>query len=208
MGGKPKLSQELVFELYYKNNLTPLEEYKNNSTKIKCINDEGYIVYISYTKLKTKRTPKIFDTNNPSTIYNIRTWTKRNKPQYILLSDNYEGNKKKLLWFCTDCNRHFEMTWDNFKNNNCPYCKLINQSIYRMGKNNPNWKKDSTWKDRERHRNLGENKDWIYAVNRKSNGKCVVCHKRKIKMIAHHLDGYGWCIEKKNRCQQWSMSMR
>lgn len=83
--GKKKLDNEFIKDFYKSRGLIMLEDYKNEKTKIKCINSDGYLVVISYAKLKTGRVPMFVSIYNPYTIQNIRRWLKINRPQYILL---------------------------------------------------------------------------------------------------------------------------
>ena len=135
---------EDVIKLFRANDLTLLDKnYKRAGQKLLALNNEGYKVVISYNKLSQGRVPKAFHINNPYTIENIRLWTYINKPQYILLSDEYKGEKEKLLWYCTDCNEHFEYSWLDFKNSlhSCykcyPYRKLSEKDFFeRLYKHN------------------------------------------------------------------------
>lgn len=63
---------------------------------------------------------------------------------------------------------------------------------------NPNWNPDRTWDVRRKERKLPENFQWTKSVLKRDNYTCQICNKRKwTSLISHHLDGYGWCKEKR-----------
>lgn len=143
-----KNSIEDVENLFKANNLILLDKnYKKANQKLLALNHDGFKVVISYNKLSQGRTPSVFHINNPYTIENIRLWTYINKPQYILLSNEYNGKDKKLLWFCLDCYNCFESTFNNFQKsvhpcNRCyPYKHLTEREFFeRLYKYNNKYK--------------------------------------------------------------------
>lgn len=65
------------------------------------------------------------------------------------------------------------------------------------GENNPNWNPDKTREQRQKDRKILENTKWIRSVFERGNYTCKCCGKRGGDIVAHHLDGYNWCIEKR-----------
>lgn len=65
------------------------------------------------------------------------------------------------------------------------------------GENNPNWNPNKTREQRQRDRKLLENTNWVRIVLEKGKYTCSCCGKRGGDMVAHHLDGYNWCVEKR-----------
>lgn len=75
----------------------------------------------------------------------------------------------------------------------CKFCVYEN----RKGENNNNWKGGIS-PENEAIRKSFEYKRWRRAVFKKDNYTCQCCGRnRKIKINAHHLDGYNWCVEKR-----------
>ena len=49
-------------------------EYSSVTSKLKCYDDNGYIVYPCLDKLFSNKRPRIVDKTNPSSIYNINRY--------------------------------------------------------------------------------------------------------------------------------------
>lgn len=99
--------------------LTQENDYINTQKKCVAKDNEGYIVTISYNKLKVGRKPKRFDINNPYTLQNIMHFININEnidsnSYHILLSSVYEGSNKKLD-FETKEGYRLSISWDNLK---------------------------------------------------------------------------------------------
>lgn len=80
------------------------------------------------------------------------------------------------------------------------------QSISKLGENNgmygirgernPSWNPSKTRLQRQKDRKLHENTEWRTKVFKRDNYTCKLTGE-KGKLVAHHLDGYDWCIEKR-----------
>lgn len=126
-----KKSYEEVEELFNSKGLKLLDNiYVNNLTKMNCINSEGYKLVIGYSSLKENKHPRIFDTNNPHTIDNIKHYMELNRKNIELVEgQEYIGIKDKLKFKCLIHNKEFNMNWDNFQNGNgCPVCGIESRS--------------------------------------------------------------------------------
>lgn len=97
-------------------------------------------------------------------------------------------NKNKKIIFCKKCNK---IVCNHGKNKICSNCYL--KSL--RGKNNPNWNKNLTNKERLIRRNVITNELWIKNIFRRDNYTCQSCFQRGNKLVAHHLEGYHWCKE-------------
>lgn len=100
-------------------------EYLGNKTKLILKDNEGYYYYINFDKLSSGAKPEKFHINNPYTIQNIKLWCKLNNKPFELVSDQYEGSDKYLIWRCLkdNCNEIFKMTWGNIISGfGCSYC--------------------------------------------------------------------------------------
>ena len=102
-----------------------LENVKNYKTKCKCMDDEGYLYYLSKSDLSDKRTKhnKRFGINNPYSIDNFIHYFKLNNYNIKPISKNYVASKKgKMLWKCK-CGKIFERSAYLILNSSMPYCK-------------------------------------------------------------------------------------
>ena len=65
------------------------------------------------------------------------------------------------------------------------------------GENNPSWNPNKTREQRQKDRKIRENTMWVRMVFEKYDYTCKCCGKRGGNLVAHHLEGYNWCIEKR-----------
>jgi len=84
--------------------------------------EEGYKYFVSIFDLKYSDYSRKFCKSNPYTIENIKLWISKNRQDYQLLSEIYNGNKQKLEFkyigkhfIHSDEKRTFLMSWSNFK---------------------------------------------------------------------------------------------
>lgn len=102
-----------------------LEKAKNNRQKCKCIDDEGYLYYLSKSNLSDKRTKhnKRFGINNPYSIDNFVHYFNLYNYNIKPVSTEYIPTKKgKMLWKC-ECGQLFERSAYLILNSTMPYCK-------------------------------------------------------------------------------------
>lgn len=173
------------------------DTFNNVREKLTCIDAEGYKIVISLVKLLGDRKPMIFGYLNPYTIENIKLWLKNNNPEYKLLSTEYISSSKKLLFYCNKHNCEFSMTWNHmYSGETCSKCHRERTS----GKNHHGYNSDLTDEERVLKRAyLGKDamKFWKLDIHKKDDYICQCCGKRGGELHAHHLDGYGWCREKR-----------
>jgi len=102
------------------------DEYVNSASKLILKDNEDYYYFITWNDLQQKTTPDKFNKSNPYTIQNIKLWCKLNNKPFELLSDTYEGSKKKLKWKCLkeNCGEEFRASIDQIITNNqgCGVC--------------------------------------------------------------------------------------
>lgn len=121
-----KYSVEEVLSILSKQNLKPIniDEYKNSKTKITLINSEGYMFLMSVGDvLSGNNTLKPFSTLNPYTINNIKTYLKNNNYVNELISSEYNGFSKTLVFTCCECREEYEVTFNHFVNAKQIRCK-------------------------------------------------------------------------------------
>lgn len=120
---------EYIFEKY---NLKLLGSKNGNSkTKFTAIDKKGYLVYISLEFLKINNgSYRLWHKSNPYSIYNINLFLKINKINTYTISDEYISLTKKMEWYCPNCNRIFEDTFQHIKNNRkylCNKCSKVEE---------------------------------------------------------------------------------
>jgi len=101
------------------------EGYKGNVHYIILKDYFGYFYKTVLGRLTKNILPDKFNKTNPYTIQNIKLWCKLNDKPFELLSEEYEGNNKKLKWKCLKdgCKEEFEITWGAIsQGQSCPYC--------------------------------------------------------------------------------------
>lgn len=121
-----KLSQEDAFNVFYNNGFTPLEDYIDSDTPIKCIDNEGYCANVRHGDIKQGQGVALFDKKNPYTTINIKNWLKLNNKSFELCEDEEytDADKTKLKFKCNICKGIFEAYWYAIKQGNgCGVCK-------------------------------------------------------------------------------------
>lgn len=84
------------------------------------------------------------------------------------------------------------------KNKNQEGPKNHMYGVRRFGKDGSNYKPEKTDEERMQERIIPGYKDWRISVYERDSYKCQICGDgRGGNLIAHHLDGYHWCREKR-----------
>lgn len=65
------------------------------------------------------------------------------------------------------------------------------------GEKNPSWNPNKTREQRQKDRKLNENAVWRNQVFKRDDYECQYCKNKGVKLVAHHKDGYHWCIDKR-----------
>ena len=127
-----KIEYSEVYNLFKSKGYELLDKvYKNNNTKMTCVNLEGYKLFTSYDNLRSGKNSKIFHVSNPYTIENMKLYLKNNNYKIELLTDKYEKAKSKMLFRCTIHNKEFYMSWDGFMSGcTCPLCSKTKKNNY------------------------------------------------------------------------------
>ncbi len=91
-------------------------EYKNQFSKLRCRDKDGYIVFVQFDKLENRKCGvSRFHTSNPYTIENIKLCLSNN-PEYKCkyYSGEYKDSKSKLYFEC-ECGNLFLTTFNNVR---------------------------------------------------------------------------------------------
>lgn len=141
--GQAKHSMHYIREIALAKGLIPMfKEYENVHKKLDFITEKGYKVQTSIETLMRYDDDykRIFHKSNIYSIDNIRHYLKINNIPTKLLSEEYEGAEKNLLWECSACNQIYETSLNSFRESTyvCPSCadkkghdklRLTNQDI-------------------------------------------------------------------------------
>lgn len=116
-----------------------------------------------------------------------------------LISEEYTHCSVKLEFVC---NTHIEkgiqsLSWTELNRGyDCKFCSFDEHSERMKGSNNPNYNENLTDEDRNRQRLEDGYYHWSKDVRQRDGNKCVICSSGE-STVAHHLDGYHWCKEKR-----------
>ena len=137
-----KYTNEEMVELLKSYNYTYLSgEYDNCKSKIKCVTNDGYIVFISLDKLLNKDSkPRLFHPSNPYSTDNIQTFLQNNSQYLCKYHAGIYKNNDSILEFECECGNIFKTTFDNvrsFHKNRCDMCTGFTKNLtYNDVKNN------------------------------------------------------------------------
>jgi hypothetical protein len=119
----------------------------------------------------------------------------------VLLTTEYINNHQKLHYICSCGNEDWKQLYMFLKGQECWECgrkklsKLLKGRTGLRGKESPNWNSNKTMEERISGRNLYEKNAWRKEVFVKDAYTCQCCGDNKGgNLVAHHLDGYDWCI--------------
>lgn len=119
----------------------------------------------------------------------------------LLLGEN-NPNFKAINCTCSHCNKELKRTityLNNHLNIFCSkQCYYDWMSVNNTGINNHNFDPNITQEDRENKRIIEGYINWRRHVFNRDSFSCICCgDSRGGNLMAHHLDGYNWCIEKR-----------
>lgn len=193
-GYQRRYNYEEVKEIFRKEGCKLLElEYLNSHTPMhyRCIcgNDECNIRLTDFLRgVRCKRCAN----REPYTIEEVNELFESRG--HTLLETEYKGVKNPYEYICK-CGNNSKITISNLLNGNrCMECYLISN----RGKNHPNYNHNLTDDERQIKRKYYEYEQWRLTVYKRDNYTCQRCgDKRGGNLVAHHLDGHDWCIEKR-----------
>ena len=208
--GKKRWNTQNVKEFIENNSYCTLmeNEYLGYNIKMKFKCRCGNEFYTTWKKFTTKTNPKrqCQECTNKklskmfkSDYDKVKKFVEvKSKSGCKLLSKIYTNAKTKMKFKCS-CGNIFYTTMDEFKRQHrrrCYRCSLMSKSGENSYRYNPN----ITEKEREHRRykldGIG-GYNWTVSVYKKDHYTCQCCGKHQHKLIAHHLDGYNWCKEKR-----------
>lgn len=133
-----------------------------------------------------------------ATLDDIKDEIKKRYNHITLLSDKYEGNNVKLKFICNNHDEpyYFEKDKSSFFTSplGCPICG----KNLTKGENHYNYNPNLTDEDRMARDFFNhELRIWREFIFDRDNYICTVCGDTSRNINAHHLDGWGWCEEKR-----------
>lgn len=142
MRNQDKYNIDNVRLLLEKNKIVLLEkEYVDAKTKMLCIDDEGYYIYICLSNyLSRNGVGRRFDKSNDYTIENINHYCDINNIHFHCISDKYINANTILYFKCNLCEEVISSPWRNInKNDNasrshllCPNCDGRTESLHAL----------------------------------------------------------------------------
>lgn len=177
----------LLLTKVYENTMSPLE--------FECEKHPGIVSKVSYSNFKSLGQGCNFCSGNLR--YDLGMAKEVFKQAgYRLLATEYINSTTPMPYECP--NHPDEDTVTTLKAINkgtrCAYCYL--DSI--QGSGHPNYNPEITDEERIRKRDYPEYSKWRNSVFERDNYRCMKCgDSQGGNLVAHHLDGYGWCIEKR-----------
>ena len=106
------------------------EDYKNKSSQLFCIDENGFLYSLSYGDVADFRTKKfdIVGKHNKYSIKNIQHWLEMLGSKTKILSKVYISEKAPLLFKC-ECGRVYESQWNRMSNINKCRCNICGEKI-------------------------------------------------------------------------------
>lgn len=140
MRNQDKYNIENVRNILKEKQIILLEDnYVDAKTRMLCMDNEGYYVYVVLSNLLTRNgIGRRFDKSNKYTITNINHYLKLNNIHFECMSKEFISANEKLLFKCTLCGEKVEIPWRNVnKNDNanrshviCENCDGRNESLH------------------------------------------------------------------------------
>lgn len=121
----------------------------------------------------------------------------------VLTTDLMKGSSEIVNLKCDCCGNIFKRNYYSYiycNHNGLYYCNKCSSTILESGENNPRWNPNISFEERSNGRYSEKYINFIHSVFRRDNYTCQCCGKKKsssVKIEAHHLDGFNWCIEKR-----------
>lgn len=114
--------------------LDDLKRKPTKTTKIKCINKEGYIGETTWMRIQMYNGAfDVISKKNKYTLQNINTYFKNiNMKVRVNENQKYCGSKDKMVFYCDNCGEEFISTWDRVYSNQmflCDCCRSKTSSL-------------------------------------------------------------------------------
>lgn len=172
-------------------------DYINNVTPMKYICECGRESRISYAHfLEGKRCKQCgFKKTADKQRYDFTYVTLVcNNRGFKLLDGKYFGANRPMEVECLKCRKTSAKTFSWIKRGSkCIHCHIQEN----RGENHASWNPELTADERITRRVYDEYREWRSDVFERDKYTCQCCGVKGGKIVAHHLDGYNWCVEKR-----------
>ena len=101
---------------------------------------------------------------------------------------------------CDMCHELLHIQYNSYVRHNHDgktYCKDCGRKLFQTKENHWNWNANKTDEERLKNRDIHESKVFTQKVMIRDNYTCQCCGQKHGNIIAHHLDGWDWCIDKR-----------
>lgn len=109
-------------------------EYKNNSTRMKCEDKDGYWYYTNLNNISKHKCHRIADVRNPYALHNIQTFINKFDSKCKVLTTRWVNCRDELKLEC-GCGNIFYKKWSEIWRGKlclCPNCKKLRGSLKRL----------------------------------------------------------------------------
>jgi hypothetical protein len=118
---------------------------------------------------------------------------------YLMVLKEIERNETKpkernFLCIC-DCGKKVKKIYPRLVAGKTKYCWF--DCDLKKGEGSATWNPNLSHEERLKGRDYYEYKQWVKAVLKRDKYTCIVCDTIGGKLVAHHLNGYNWCVEKR-----------
>lgn len=120
----------------------------------------------------------------------------------VKIEDLQEYSAVPIKYECDNCHKIFSTTihWirDRKYDNGKIYCNSCSNTIYCGGENHYAYNHNKTDEERENARHTPKDYTWKNNVLNRDKYICTKCKKKcNHDAVAHHLNGFNWCIEQR-----------
>lgn len=171
-------------------------KYKNTGSKIHFTHIEGYksaTVFATFTNGK-KGLDLFRSANIEESTHNMYLWVSKNTKFKLIEGQIYTDYKNKYQFLCPE-HGEFEANLVTVHQHNTGCWDCICEA--KSGENSWNWNNDKSQEEREIQRKIEGYADWRRKVFERDWYTCQCCEEKNGRIVAHHLDGYDWCKERR-----------
>ena len=122
-----KITKEEIIQRFKNKGLILLEDFDEKTiksqTKLKCIDNEGYLYSHHYNNISSNRTHRRFTKYNPYILYNMQHFIELNGSETKIITDKFIGQKNvKYTLKCGKCGKIFTRTYEDIMYKKRFYC--------------------------------------------------------------------------------------
>lgn len=113
-----------------------------------------------------------------------------------VLEELKRTNDNERLFLCKcDCGKEVSKRMNKLTSGHTKYC--WHDCEIKTGEGSATCNPELSWEDRIKGRDYYEYTKWREKVYIKDNFTCKCCNQIGGNLVAHHKDGYNWCLEKR-----------